>query len=37
MDVGCWEVKWDHRDDCVSALMVRFSPLQALVDVTNRM
>ncbi|KAF8221675.1 hypothetical protein L208DRAFT_659669 [Tricholoma matsutake] len=21
MDVGCWEVKWDHRDDCVSALM----------------
>jgi hypothetical protein len=22
MDVGCWEVKWDHRDDCVGALMV---------------
>jgi hypothetical protein len=23
MDAGCWEVKWDFRDDCVSALMVR--------------
>src|SRR3984957_19601451 len=23
MDPACWEVKWDHRDDCVSALMVR--------------
>ncbi|KAF5352462.1 hypothetical protein D9756_006010 [Leucocoprinus leucothites] len=22
MDAGCWEVKWDHRDDCVAALMV---------------
>ena len=22
MDNGCWEIKWDHRDDCVSALMV---------------
>ena len=22
MDDGCWEIKWDHRDDCVSALMV---------------
>lgn len=22
MDTGCWEVKWRHRDDCVSALMV---------------
>ncbi|PFH54868.1 hypothetical protein AMATHDRAFT_393 [Amanita thiersii Skay4041] len=21
MDVGCWEVKWKHRDDCISALM----------------
>ncbi|KAH7886154.1 hypothetical protein F5I97DRAFT_1809036 [Phlebopus sp. FC_14] len=21
MDRGCWEVKWCHRDDCVSALM----------------
>lgn len=21
MDTGCWEVKWDFRDDCVSALM----------------
>lgn len=21
MDTGCWEVKWRHRDDCVSALM----------------
>ncbi|KAF8841966.1 hypothetical protein BDN67DRAFT_1010225 [Paxillus ammoniavirescens] len=21
MDPGCWEVKWAHRDDCVSALM----------------
>ncbi|TEB38965.1 hypothetical protein FA13DRAFT_1785235 [Coprinellus micaceus] len=21
MDAGCWEVKWDFRDDCVSALM----------------
>ena len=23
MDKGCWEIKWDHRDDCVSALMVK--------------
>jgi hypothetical protein len=22
MDPGCWEVKWDHRDDCIGALMV---------------
>ena len=22
MDPGCWEIKWQHRDDCVSALMV---------------
>ena len=22
MENGCWEIKWDHRDDCVSALMV---------------
>lgn len=22
MDPGCWKVKWVHRDDCVSALMV---------------
>lgn len=22
MDSKCWEVKWQHRDDCVSALMV---------------
>lgn len=22
MDARCWEIKWDHRDDCVSALMV---------------
>ncbi|KAF9454072.1 hypothetical protein P691DRAFT_770793 [Macrolepiota fuliginosa MF-IS2] len=21
MDTNCWEVKWDHRDDCVTALM----------------
>ncbi|KAJ3540312.1 hypothetical protein NMY22_g4349 [Coprinellus aureogranulatus] len=21
MDTGCWEVKWEFRDDCVSALM----------------
>ncbi|RDB29418.1 hypothetical protein Hypma_015762 [Hypsizygus marmoreus] len=21
MDPRCWEIKWDHRDDCVSALM----------------
>ncbi|KAF7339286.1 RNA binding protein [Mycena sanguinolenta] len=21
MDAGCWEVKWNHRDDAVSALM----------------
>ncbi|KIL00985.1 hypothetical protein PAXRUDRAFT_7769 [Paxillus rubicundulus Ve08.2h10] len=21
MDPGCWEVKWAHRDDCVSALV----------------
>ncbi|KAF8807798.1 hypothetical protein BYT27DRAFT_7189890 [Phlegmacium glaucopus] len=21
MDYTCWEIKWDHRDDCVSALM----------------
>ncbi|EIM92238.1 uncharacterized protein STEHIDRAFT_151573 [Stereum hirsutum FP-91666 SS1] len=21
MDPGCWEVKWQHRDDCVRALM----------------
>lgn len=21
MDLGCWEVKWCHRDDCVSAWM----------------
>ncbi|KAF9481660.1 hypothetical protein BDN70DRAFT_511102 [Pholiota conissans] len=21
MDQGCWEVKWEHRDACVSALM----------------
>ena len=23
MDNTCWEIKWDHRDDCVSALMVK--------------
>jgi len=22
MDTRCWEIKWEHRDDCVSALMV---------------
>jgi len=22
MDDSCWEVKWNHRDDCVAALMV---------------
>jgi len=22
LDSGCWEIKWEHRDDCVSALMV---------------
>ena len=22
MDPGCWTVKWAHRDDCVSALVV---------------
>mgnify|MGYP007051729576 CR=1 FL=1 len=22
MNPGCWEVKWDFRDDCVAALMV---------------
>ncbi|KAF8913080.1 hypothetical protein CPB84DRAFT_1760296 [Gymnopilus junonius] len=21
MDPSCWEIKWEHRDDCVSALM----------------
>ncbi|KNZ75039.1 hypothetical protein J132_05329 [Termitomyces sp. J132] len=21
MDTACWEIKWEHRDDCVSALM----------------
>lgn len=21
MDKSCWEIKWEHRDDCVSALM----------------
>ncbi|KAG6817739.1 hypothetical protein H0H87_004530 [Tephrocybe sp. NHM501043] len=21
METGCWEIKWEHRDDCVSALM----------------
>ncbi|KAJ8597592.1 hypothetical protein M405DRAFT_389081 [Rhizopogon salebrosus TDB-379] len=21
MDTGCWEIKWRHRDDCVSALI----------------
>ncbi|KAI0319752.1 hypothetical protein OF83DRAFT_1082036 [Amylostereum chailletii] len=21
MDDGCWEAKWEHRDDCMSALM----------------
>ncbi|KAJ7246307.1 hypothetical protein B0H12DRAFT_1235586 [Mycena haematopus] len=26
MDAGCWEVKWNHRDDSVSALMVNFAP-----------
>ena len=25
MHNGCWEIKWDHRDDCVSALMVNDS------------
>lgn len=25
MDSLCWEVKWEHRDDCVSALMVTLS------------
>lgn len=24
MEDGCWEVKWGHRDDAVSALMVRY-------------
>lgn len=23
MEKQCWEVKWEHRDDCVSALMVK--------------
>ena len=23
MDTGCYEIKWAHRDDCVTALMVR--------------
>jgi hypothetical protein len=23
MDNACWEIKWEHRDDCVSALMVK--------------
>lgn len=23
MEDGCWEIKWGHRDDAVSALMVR--------------
>lgn len=23
MDPGCWEMKWEHRDDCVNALMAR--------------
>ncbi|XP_006454050.1 hypothetical protein AGABI2DRAFT_113810 [Agaricus bisporus var. bisporus H97] len=22
MDTACWEIKWEHRDDCVTALMV---------------
>lgn len=22
METACWEIKWEHRDDCVSALMV---------------
>ncbi|KAI0034167.1 hypothetical protein K488DRAFT_84256 [Vararia minispora EC-137] len=21
MEAGCWEVKWEHRDDCMAALM----------------
>ena len=29
MDNKCWEIKWDHRDDCVSALMVTiFVPIR---------
>jgi hypothetical protein len=31
MDPGCWEVKWAHRDDCVSALVVCSSMLITLV------
>ena len=23
MDTGIWEVKWGHRDDCITALNVR--------------
>lgn len=27
MEDLCWEIKWEHRDDCVSALMVNFISL----------
>lgn len=30
MDKSCWEIKWEHRDDCVSALMVRLTSLSSL-------
>lgn len=35
MDAKCWEVKWAHRDDCVSALMVilLFELLHSMNDV----
>ena len=26
MDEGVWEVKWEHRDDCVCALAVSVPP-----------
>jgi hypothetical protein len=42
MDTACWEIKWEHRDDCVTALMVSecytiyFSDLFFLTKVLRR-
>lgn len=38
MDPLCWEIKWEHRDDCVSALMViSFSTCLPLFDTSSSM
>jgi hypothetical protein len=38
MEMGCWEIKWCHRDDCVGALMVSLQGhLTTYADATARL